>query len=219
MLGEPQIYKAQASACGYECLPLVDLDLPRSRAVPGLFLRWHGCKMATEICGSYHLAGKATRLSHSAHFDQGNQSRAGCDQDAGKEALRFQWGKPGRGQTNPEAGPRHHPGAILSAGTSQRRGGSSGTTLVRSRVTGLLIGSASGQWAWAPADAMATRRTSGRTWRRAGRPLRRYSAEGELRRYSPGSHPHRTSLASAARSWERTDWHAAPERQPHPGWD
>ena len=87
MLGEPQIYKAQPSACGYECLPLVDLDLP---AVPGLFLRGRGCKMATKICGSYHLAGKATRLTHSAHFNQGNQSRAGCNQDAGKEALRFQ---------------------------------------------------------------------------------------------------------------------------------
>lgn len=90
MLGKPQVYKAQPSASGYEYLPLVDLGLPRSRAGPGLFLRGHGCKMATKICGSYHLVGKATRLFHSAHFDQGNQSRAGCDQDAGKEALRFQ---------------------------------------------------------------------------------------------------------------------------------
>ena len=85
MLGKPQVYKAQPTASGYEYLPLVDLGLPRSRAGPGLFLRGHGCKMATKICGSYHLVGKATRLFHSTHLIREIRVERGATRTQGKK--------------------------------------------------------------------------------------------------------------------------------------
>lgn len=88
-------------------------------------------KWQQRFVGSYHLVGKATRLFHSAHFDQEIRVEQGATRTQGK-SIEIPMRKPGRGQTNAEAGARHYQGTILSAGTSQRRGGSSETTLVRS---------------------------------------------------------------------------------------